>query len=88
MKNNSKEVVLTFDLPNFNRKDIDVKISKNSISIKAKKKNKNEIQKKDFYHREMSQRIFNYATTLPEINPKKTKINFSKGILKITAPKK
>lgn len=88
MKNNSKEVVLEFNLPEFNKKDIKVKLTKNSLGIKAEKKKELKVQKKDFFHQEKSYRSFSYATTLPSINPKKAKTEFKKGILKIKAPKK
>lgn len=87
MKNNSKEVILTFNLPDFSRKDINIRLSNKSVVIKAKKKSQNKVQKKDFYHKEISQRVFSYATTLPAIDSKKAKISFNKGVLKIIIPK-
>lgn len=88
MKNNSKDVTLKLNLPEFNKKDINVKLSKNSISVKAERKKKTKVQRKDFFHREKSYRAFSYNTTVPSINPKKAKIKFKKGILKIIAHKK
>ncbi len=87
MKNNSKEVILEFNLPGFSKKDLNIKLSKNSISIKAEKKYKKQVQKKDFFHQEESYNGFRYSTTLPKINPNKAKITFKSGILKIIAPK-
>lgn len=87
MKSNSKKFVLEFNLPGFERKDIIVKISKNSLWIKADKKNKNKVQKEDYFHSERSHQRFYYSTTIPKINHKKVKIEFKKGILKISAPK-
>lgn len=88
MKNNSKEVVFEFHLPGFKKENIKIKLTKNSIAIKAEKKLEKGIQKKDFFHKEKTNENFNYSTTLPEINPKKAKIEFKKGILKITIPKR
>jgi len=87
MKNNKKEVVIEFDLPNFKRDDIKIKLSKNSASILAERKIEKEVERKDFYHKEMSSGNFVYKTTLPNINPKKAKISFKGGVLKIIAPK-
>lgn len=87
MKNNSKEVVLEFNLPGFKKEDINLKLSKDFISIKAEKKHENKVQKKDFFHHEKSYQAFNYTTTLPKINPKKARMEFERGVLKITAPK-
>jgi len=84
MKHNSKEVVLEFSLPEFKKEDIKVRFAKNSVVIKAEKKLEKKIQRKDFFHQEKIQRNFNYATTLPTINPKKAKAEFKKGILRIS----
>jgi len=87
MKNNSKEVILNLDLPGFSKKDINVRIDKKGISVKAEKKQHNKIQKKDFFHEEKTYRSFSYSTTLPKIKPEKAKIKFNKGKLQIIAPK-
>jgi len=87
MKNNSKEVVLEFNLPEFKKKDIDVKLSKNSVFVRAEKKSEKKLQKKDFFHQEKTAKVFNYQTTLPKVNVKKAKIDFKLGVLKIVIPK-
>jgi HSP20 family protein len=87
MKNNPKSVELKFELPGFDKKDIKLKLSKNSLSVNASKKQESKIKRKDFFHQERIERHFSYATTLPTIQPKKAKIEFKKGILKIKAPK-
>jgi len=88
MKNSSKEVVLNLDLPEFSAKDVKVKIARNAVAIEAEKKQEKKIQKKGFFHKEKSCRSFKYATTLPEIEPKKAKVKFSRGKLQIILPKK
>jgi HSP20 family protein len=87
MKSNPKEVEFEFNLPDFDKKDIDVKISKNLLAIRASKKQEKKTQKKDFFHYEKSSRSFAYSTTLPSINAKKAKTDFKKGVLKIIVPK-
>ncbi len=87
MKNNSKEIVLDFKLPGFKREDIHINIGKRSVVIKAKKKERNRVQKRDFFHEERASRAFNYTTTLPEVNPEKARIDFNKGRLHIEIPK-
>lgn len=88
MKNNSKEVILNLDLPGFSKGDIKIEIGKKGITVKAEKKQETKMQKKDFFHEEKSYRSFSYATTLPEIIPKKAKTKFSRGKLQIVMPKK
>lgn len=87
MKTNDKEIEFEFELPGFDREDIDVKLSSDSLVIKANKKSKNKSQKDDFYHVEKSARRFSYKTSLPKINSKKAKIDYKNGLLKIKAPK-
>ncbi|MEM4230320.1 MAG: Hsp20 family protein [Candidatus Pacearchaeota archaeon] len=87
MKNNKKEVLLEFDLPEFEKKDIKIKIGKNRLSIKAEKKQEKKIKREGFFHAEKSYRVFSYSTTLPKINPKTAEIKFEKGKLKIRAEK-
>lgn len=58
------------------------------MAIKADKKHEKKVQRKDFFHQEKSAQSFNYATSLPKIDPKKAKIEFKAGILKIIMSKK
>jgi len=88
MQQTKKEVVLEFPLHGFDKSDIDIKIGKNSLMIRATRKNKKKIQRKEFFHFEKSSQKFSYATTLPEVDDKKAKITFKEGILKIKIPKK
>lgn len=88
MKETKKEIVFEFPLLGFDKDDVDVKLTKNSLLIKAQKKHKRKIHRPNFFHFEKQKHNFFYATTLPEIDSKKTKITFTKGILKIKLPKK
>lgn len=87
MKSNSKEVSINLNLPEFDKKDIKLRLSKNSLSINAHKKSETKVKEKDFFHEEKVERQFFYSTTLPSIIPKKAKIEFKKGNLEIKAPK-
>lgn len=82
-----KEVEFEFELPHFKKDEIKVKINKNSVEIKGEKKHEIKMQKKDFFHEEKHHHTFHYMTTLPNVNPKKAKTSFSKGVLKIKVPR-
>ncbi|HTY44308.1 MAG TPA: Hsp20 family protein [Patescibacteria group bacterium] len=86
-KETSKEITLEFDLSGFDKKDIKLHLSKNSVSISAVKKEDHKEKKKGFFQEEKSFRSFNYSAPLPKIIPKESKISFEKGILKIIAKK-
>lgn len=88
MKNNKKEVTLEFQLPDFRKEDIKIKLSKNAAQIKAKRSTEKKVQKKDFFHQEKSFKTFHYSTSLPNIEPKKATTEFKKGVLKIKVPKR
>lgn len=87
MKENSKEIVLEFNLPKFSRKDIKIKITKNTITIKAERKDKVQIKKKGFFQGETINKTFDYSTNLPSVNHKNAKVTFTKGLLIIKIPK-
>ncbi len=87
MKQNNKVVKMEFQLPGFDKKDIKVKIDKDKAIISAEKTIHNKVEKKDFFHEEKTYRSFSYMTTLPKVKPNKTKTEFKRGVLRITAPK-
>jgi HSP20 family protein len=88
MKSNSKEVELKIPLAGFEKKDIKVKLTDKGLAVSAERKIQKKVQRKDFFHAESSSHVFAYQTTLPKVNPKKAKIQFSKGTLTIKVPKK
>ncbi len=82
-----KGIRMEFDLPNFKKEEIKVKINKNSVEIKGEKKHETKLQRKDFFHEERHHQSFHYMTTLPNVNPRKAKTTFSRRKLKIKAPR-
>jgi len=88
LENKKEVVVLEFNLPEFKRDDIYVKVEKNKIEIEAKKKEEKKIDEEDFKWFEKSSRSFNYSSSLPLVMEKDSKIEFRKGVLKITIPKR
>ena len=88
MKNTDDLVVLEFDLPEFKREEISVKVSDDKINISAKKKEENKIEEEDFNWFEKSSRTFDYSSSLPPVVGKEAKIEFHKGRLKVSVPNK
>lgn len=87
MKHNNKEVKLEFNLPGFEKKDIQVNITRDNAEIKAEKTYEKKTENRGFSHHEKSYSSFYYHTNIPKVNPKKTKIDYNRGKLKITAQK-
>lgn len=88
MENKKDIVVLEFDLPEFKRDEISVKVKDDEVQIKAKSKEENSLEEEDFNWFEKSSRTFDYSSSLPPVEGKNAKIEFKKGKLKISVPKK
>lgn len=88
LENKKEVVVMEFDLPEFEREDIFVKVERNKVHIEAKKKDEKRVDEDDFKWFEKSSRSFNYVSSLPPVIGKDAKVEFEKGILRITVPKK
>lgn len=89
MENNENEIVLEFDLPGFKREDIDVKITDNSIKIKAERKVDTKVEIEGFMQEATHAQSFNYSSNLPNVKPEGSKIDFNEdsGKLRIKIPK-
>lgn len=83
-----KEIKVSAELPGMDDKDIDVSLTKDSLTIKGEKKEEKEEKKKDYYRMERSYGSFSRTISLPiEIDADKAKAQFKKGVLTITLPK-
>ncbi len=83
-----KEVVISAELPGIEEKDIDVSLTKDSVTIKGEKKEEKEEKGKSYYRMERSYGSFCRTIPLPtEIDADKTTAEFKKGVLTIKMPK-
>ena len=83
-----KEIKVSAELPGMDDKDIDVSLTRDSLTIKGEKKEEKEEKKKDFYRMERSYGSFSRTIPIPvEIDTEKAKAQFKKGVLTITLPK-
>lgn len=88
MTEDEKAVYVTAELPGLDEKDIDINLSKDSITIKGEKKEEREEKGKESYYMERSFGSFTRVLPIPvEINPDKVEATFKKGVLNITLPK-
>lgn len=89
IKETQNNIIVTADLPGIDKKDIQLKVTENTIEIKAEKSKKLEQKRKDYYSLERSYGGFYRALTLPcKVKPEKAKAELKNGVLKITIPKK
>lgn len=82
-----EKIVLEFDLPEFRREDIDIKIFTDKLEIDAKKKEEHKIDEEGLKSFEKINRTFTYSSSLPKVKADKAEIEFERGHLKITVPR-
>ena len=83
-----KNVDVSVELPGMNKKDIEVSLKENILTIKGEKNTEKEEKKKDYYHVERSYGKFQRSIKLPaEVEDDKVDASFKDGILNIRLPK-
>ena len=82
------DVVVRAELPGVEKKDLDVTMSDNTVTIKGSVKHEEKEEKGDYYRREISEGSYARTVTLPaEIDSSKAKAHFKDGLLELTLPK-
>ena len=88
MTEDEKSIQVTAELPGMDEKDIEINLSRDSITIKGEKKEETEQKDKGVYYLERSFGSFMRMLPLPqEVDSDKADASFKKGVLKITLPK-
>jgi len=83
-----EKYVLEAELPGFDKKDIDVNISDDVLTIRATRKKEEEKKDKNYYYAERSYGEFVRSVRLPaEIDKKAVKAKYVNGVLELTLPK-
>jgi HSP20 family protein len=69
-------------------KDIDISITKDSVTIKGSRKSECNVTGSNYYHQELYWGSFSRSIILPlDIDPDQSKANIKNGVLTITLPK-
>ncbi len=83
------EIVVRAELPGVTREDIDLTISKDSVTMKGELKRNQEVKDEDYYSREIVCGSFARTIALPaEVESENAKASFKDGILEVVLPKK
>lgn len=86
--NHDSEIILRAQLPGVDKKDVDVSMTDNTVTIKGSTSHEEKEEKGDYYRRECSSGSFSRTFALPsEVNATKAKATFENGILESTIPK-
>jgi len=87
-KRGSDGFEIEVDLPGVDKKDIDINIEDNILTVKAVRRFKNEVKRDDYYLCESSFGVISRSFTLPEgIDKDKIDAKFKNGRLYITLEK-
>jgi HSP20 family protein len=88
VQESAKDIKVTAELPGVDDKDVEVSLSKDSMTIRGEKQEEKEDRGKDFYRMERSFGSFSRTIPLPaEVDTDKAKAEFKKGVLTVTLPK-
>ncbi|MFQ5901521.1 MAG: Hsp20/alpha crystallin family protein [Thermodesulfobacteriota bacterium] len=83
-----KEFIVSAELPGIDEKDLDVSITRDTLTINGEKKEEDEEKGKNYYRTERSYGSFSKNISLPEeVDLDKTDARFKKGVLRVTLPK-
>ncbi len=82
------EVFIKAELPGVDKKDIEVSMTDNTITIKASSSKEEKEEKGDYYRSEISRGAFSRSMSLPaEVNIDKSQATFKDGVLELKLPK-
>lgn len=82
------EIVVRAELPGVDKKDVDISLANNTVTIKASSKREEKEEKGDYYRCEISQGAFSRTLALPaDVDTDKAKANFKDGMLELVLPK-
>jgi HSP20 family protein len=85
-----KEYVITAELPGLERKDVEISLNDNMLTIRGEKKTESspDNKNKNFHVTERMYGVFYRVLELPPgVDPSSIQATMSKGVLKITIPK-
>jgi HSP20 family protein len=89
IKEDENNIIVEADLPGLEKKDINVHVENNTLSISGAREVKKEEKEKGWHRSERQYGKFERSFYLGEnVDSQKIKAEFDKGVLKISVPKK
>jgi HSP20 family protein len=83
-----KEIIVRAEVPGINKKDIDVSLNENLLTIKGKTSSEKKEEKGDYHRHEISSSSFARSVTLPSsVTESKITASLKDGVLEVTLPK-
>jgi len=82
------EILVKAELPGVEKKDLDISMTRNTVTIRGDTKRKEEEEKGDYYRCEISSGSYLRTLTLPaDVDEDKAKAKFKDGVLELILPK-
>lgn len=83
-----KDIFIRAELPGVEKKDLDISMTDNTVTIKACTCYENKEEKSDYYRSEIAQGQYARTVGLPaDVDIEQTKTSFKDGLLELTVPK-
>ena len=82
------EILVRAELPGVDKKDLDISLNENVLTLKGQTRTEEKEEKGDYYRCEIAQSSFARSLPLPSyVDSEKAKASFQDGILELTLPK-
>lgn len=82
------EILVRAELPGVDKKDLEISVTHNTVSIKGQTRKEEKEEKGDYYRCEISRGSYARTLSLPaDVDESRAKANFRDGILELTLPK-
>lgn len=82
------EIVVRAEVPGVEKKDLDISVGEDSVTIKGSTQHEEKETKGDYYRHELSTGTFSRTVGLPAtVDGAKAKAEFKNGIIELTLPK-
>lgn len=82
------EVLVRAELPGVDKKDIDISVGENAVTLKGETRHESKEEKGDYYRSEITRGSFSRTVALPSpVNGGSAKASMNNGVLEITLPK-
>jgi HSP20 family protein len=82
------DILVKAEIPGVEKKDLDVTMTDNSVTIKGTVSHEKEVTKGDYYRKEISRGSFSRTVALPaDVEGTKAEANYKDGVLELIIPK-
>lgn len=83
----SGKVVAKMNLPGIEPKDLDITIDQNILTVSGERQEEREVDKKDYYSKEIRRGSFSRSVRLPKsVDSDKAEADYADGVLTVSVP--